>query len=84
MNEYETNLLAETAAHTEPILDRLTALELSVSWLLSRQPVDNGHRFLCTQANDLEEQQYAPGVVAALDRISGFVSALRELTPPVE
>lgn len=79
MNDALINRLAANAADIEISEERLTALELSVSWLLAQQPNDDGLRFLSRQANELEESGKALGIVAELDRLRESVGALRAL-----
>ena len=82
MDDALINRLAGNAADIEMAADRLTALELAVSFLLYQLPDDAGLCFLSRQTNQFEEAGTSPGVVAELDILRGYVSALRELQAP--
>ena len=71
--------VADAPAHIEQIQDRLTALELAVSWILCNHTEDKGGAFLSRQANQLEEEGKFPGVIERLDWLNEFVFALHEL-----
>jgi hypothetical protein len=77
-----TNRLAGNAVDIEMAADRLSALEMAVSWLLAQHPNDAGLRFVRGQASQIEGEGGDPGVVAELGLLGDLVSCLIERKRP--
>ena len=67
-------------SHIQETDDRALAMELVVSWILSKHPEHEAHLFLASQANEMQEHPKLSALVKLLDDLREHLSVLRTST----